>query len=70
MSKRYFDKITSSVEKLAEKLVHEDLVEIKEGKFEGCYWPYFMSTIVEGEWSKKEDAIKATIDKLNEVQDE
>ena len=60
----YFDYIISSTEKLAEKLIYK----IKNDDFTGCYLPYFVSTIVEGKWTKKEDAIKATIEKLNEVQ--
>ena len=62
--KTLFDVLSSSKKKLAEKLIYVIFIDDNWGS-------YYKSTLVDdSEWKIKEEAIKATIDKLNEVQDE
>lgn len=62
--KTLFNVLSSSKKKLAEKLIYAIFIDDNWGS-------YYRSTLVDdSEWKIKEKAIKATIDKLNEVQDE
>lgn len=62
--KTLFDVLSSSKKRLAEKLIYVIFIDDDWGS-------YYKSTLVDdSEWKTKEEAIKVTIDKLNEVQDE
>lgn len=58
-----FDQITQSPETLAEKLVFW----MSWHKADGAVEWYAVSTVAEGKWSTKAEAIDATIEKLKEV---
>ena len=61
-----FDRITASPEVLADKLVYQFIGYDGNGLFHG----YWKSTITDDEYTTKEKAIAATVEKLKEVGDE
>lgn len=63
--KTVFHRITESPETLAEKLVFW----MSWHKADGAVEWYAVSTVAEGKWSTKEEAIAATVAKLKEVQE-
>ena len=61
-----FDRITTSPEVLAEKLVFQFIGYDGNGLFHG----YWKSTITDWDYNTKSEAIAATVAKLKEVADE
>ena len=65
MKQTIFDRITASLEALAEKLVYQFIGYDGNGLFHG----YWKSAITDEEYTTKEKAIAATVARLKEVEE-